>query len=76
MSTENNKSRVPWFLLPFWAIWQLVAWIIGLTGRIVAMIIGLVFMIVGVIASLTVIGAIIGVPLFIIGLLLVLRGIF
>jgi hypothetical protein len=36
----------------------------------------LVFILVGVILSLTVIGAIVGIPLAIVGLLLFLRGIF
>jgi len=40
------------------------------------MVIGLVFIVVGVIVSLTVIGAIVGVPMAIIGILLFLRGIF
>jgi len=40
------------------------------------MILGFVLMIVGVIVSLTVIGAIVGVPLAIVGLLLFLKGIF
>jgi hypothetical protein len=71
MTTESEKRHVPWFLWPFWAIWQLVAWIIGLTGRLVAVILGLALMIVGVVLSLTVIGAIFGIPLFLIGVLLV-----
>ena len=40
------------------------------------MVLGLVFIVVGIILSLTFIGAIIGIPLAIIGLLLLLRGIF
>jgi hypothetical protein len=74
--TAQEKKHVPWFLWPFWAIWELVAWILKLTGRLVAVLLGLVLMIAGAMVSLTVIGIFIGVPLFIIGLLLVLRGIF
>jgi hypothetical protein len=74
--TANDEKRVPWFLWPFWAIWQLVAWIVGLTGRLVAVVLGLVLMIAGVVISLTVIGAIIGIPFFLVGLLLVFRGLF
>jgi len=76
MSAENNHKHVPWFLWPFWAIWRLVEFILVLTGRLVAVILGLVFMLVGFIVSLTVIGAILGVPLFLFGLLLVFRGLF
>ena len=75
MSTENEK-HVPWYLWPFWAIWMLLTGILKLTGRLVAVILGLALMVVGVVVSLTVIGAIIGVPLFITGLLLALRGFF
>jgi len=75
MSTQT-KQHIPWFLWPFAALWKLLAVIVELTGRFVAMVLGIVFIIVGVIVSLTIIGAIVGVPLAFIGLLLVLRGIF
>jgi hypothetical protein len=58
------------------ALWKLIAGIVEFTGRFVAMVLGIVFMIVGAIVSLTIIGAIVGVPLAIIGLLMFLRGIF
>jgi hypothetical protein len=31
MSTESQDKKVPWYLWPFWAIWRLLAWIVGLT---------------------------------------------
>ncbi len=71
-----HRHGIPWYLWPFTAIWALLATIGGLTGRFVAMVLGLVLIVVGVIVSLTVIGAIIGIPLAIIGLLLFLKGIF
>ncbi len=76
--SAHDKSRrgVPLLLWPFWAIWKLVETILLLTGRLVAVILGLVMMILGVVISLTVIGAIIGIPLFLIGLLLIFRGLF
>ena len=74
--TTIHKHHIPWYLWPFAAIWQLIATIVGMTGRFVAMVLGLVFIIVGVIVSLTVIGAIVGIPMAIIGLLLFLKGIF
>lgn len=70
------KSRIPWYLWPFIALWKLLAVIVELTGRFVAMVLGLVLILVGSIVSLTIIGAIVGIPLAIIGLLLLLRGIF
>ena len=74
--TMTHKHRIPLYLWPFTALWQLLATIVGLTGRFVAMVLGLVFIIVGVIVSLTVVGAIVGIPMAIIGLLLFLKGIF
>lgn len=73
--TEHRK-HVPWFLYPFWLIWRLVVWIIEATGRLVGAILGLVLMIVGVVVSLTVVGLIVGVPLFIFGMMLVGRSLF
>ncbi len=72
----KEKRSIPWYLWPFVAIWRLLATIVELTGRFVAMILGLVFLIVGVLVSFTIIGAIIGIPMAIIGVLLFLRGIF
>ena len=74
--TTHEKHHIPWYLWPFAAIWKLVAVIVEMTGRLVAMILGIELMIEGVIVSLTLIGAIVGIPLAIIGLLLFLKGIF
>ena len=74
--THYAKKHIPWFLWPFVAIWKLIAVIVEMTGRFLAMVLGVVFIIVGVIVSLTIVGAIVGIPLAIIGLLLLLRGIF
>ena len=76
MSAVSEKKHVPWYLWPFWAIWRLVGLILQITGRVLAVVLGLVLMLAGALVSLTVIGAIIGVPLFIVGLLLVFRGLF
>lgn len=74
--TTQIKQHIPWYLWPFAALWKLLAVIVELTGRFVAMVLGLVLILVGGIVSLTVIGAIIGIPLAVVGLLLLLRGIF
>ena len=75
MKTQT-KGHTPWYLWPFAALWKLLAVIVEMTGRFVAMVIGIVFIIVGVLISLTIVGALVGIPLAIIGLLLLLRGIF
>ena len=74
MTARKHHSHWAWW--PFRALWTLIATIVELTGRLVAMILGFVFILVGLIVSLTIVGAIIGIPLAIIGFLLVLRGIF
>lgn len=72
--TEEKKT--PWYMWPFVAVWRLVTWVFELTGRFVAVILGLVLILVGTLLSLSVVGAIIGVPLGVFGILLVLRGLF
>lgn len=74
--TTETKKHIPWYLWPFAALWKLLATIVELTGRFLAMVLGIVFIVVGIIISLTIVGAIVGIPLAIIGLLLLLRGIF
>ncbi|HEX6607504.1 MAG TPA: hypothetical protein VF276_11380 [Chloroflexia bacterium] len=69
-------SNTPWYLWPFVALWRLVAGIIGLTGRLVAVLLGVVLFVAGGLLTLTVVGAIAGIPLMIIGVLLIVRGIF
>ena len=63
-------------LAPFVAVWRLVAAIVTVTGRLLAVLLGVVLMIVGVIATVTIVGAVIGIPVFLFGLLLVFRGLF
>ena len=69
-------SNTPWYLWPVVALWRLVAAIIGLTGRLVAVLLGIVLMIGGGLLTMTVVGAVAGIPLMIVGLLLIARGIF
>ncbi len=71
-----RAKRIPWPLWPFYALWRLVTLILGVTGRLVAVVLGVVFMIVGGILTLTIVGAIVGIPLMIFGFTLLLRGLF
>ncbi len=59
-------------MLPF----KLVEFILKFSGRMMAVILGLVFLAIGIALSLTIIGAIFGVPLAIIGFLMIIRGFF
>ena len=61
---------------PFTAFWKLVGSIMNLTGRLIAVILGFSFLIIGVILSFSIIGAIIGIPLVILGFTMIIRGFF
>ena len=63
-------------LWPFAAIWRLVSFVFELAGRLLAIVLGVVLMILGVVVSLTVIGAVVGIPMILFGMLLVVRGFF
>ena len=69
-----QKKKTPCLLVPFVALWDLIIYIVSLTGRLVAVLLGMVFLILGVILTITVIGAIVGIPMIIFGLLLIVRG--
>ncbi len=73
---DKDEKKNHWLLWPFVGIWKLFEWIVEFTGRLVAVILGLALMIVGIVVSLTVIGAIVGIPILFVGLMLTIRGIF
>jgi hypothetical protein len=72
----DNKRNYPWIFWPFVALWDLLAFILRTTGRIIGAVIGLVLMIAGGALTVTFIGAPIGIPLAVFGFLLVLRSLF
>lgn len=72
----HRHHRVHWFFRPFRALWKLLAGLIGLTGRLVAVVLGAALMLAGGLVSLTVVGAVVGIPLAVLGLMIVLRGLF
>ncbi len=72
----EEKRETPWYLWPFVALWRLVTGIVELTGRLLAILLGLLLMIVGTLLSLTIIGAVLGIPLILFGCLLIIRGLF
>ncbi|HZD56087.1 MAG TPA: hypothetical protein VE136_05160 [Anaerolineales bacterium] len=75
MSSET-KRKVPLLLWPFWAIWRLLTLILNLTGRLIAVVLGVALMIVGAILIVTIVALPIGIPIAVIGFLMVLRGLF
>ncbi len=73
---KSTAARTPWYLWPFVMLWRFVTWVLGLTGRLIAVVLGLILLIVGVLVSLTVVGAVVGIPVGLLGFLLILRGLF
>ena len=68
-----GQSCLQWLLrLPF----RLMALVMKLAGRAVLLVVGIIMIVVGAIISLTVIGACLGLPLILLGFLLVIRGLF
>ena len=72
----ETKRKVPLLLWPFYAMMQLVIWILKVTGRLLGFLLGMVMIVVGIALSATVIGAILGVPLVILGGMLAFKSIF
>lgn len=74
--TEPDKSGVPVFLWPFYAIWRLLTFVLEMVGRLLCGILGIAVMAAGVAISLSVIGAPFGIPLTALGFLLLIRALF
>jgi hypothetical protein len=72
---RSARESAPWIFWPIAALWDLVAFVLGLTGRLVGAVVGLLLLVIGLALSITVILIPIGVPLAIVGFLLVLRSI-
>ena len=75
----NNSEMIGWedmmtavLLFPL----RLLTWVVKLTGRFLAILIGLLFVVLGGILIATGIGAILGLPLVVVGAALMLRGLF
>jgi hypothetical protein len=75
MTFDRGRS-VPLLLWPFHALVGLLAFVLEATGRLVCAALGFVSLGVGVLLTLTLIGAPIGVPMAVLGLLLLVRSIF
>ncbi len=74
--SRSARASAPWIFWPIAALWDLLAFILGLTGRLVGVVLGLTLLCVGFLLSITVILLPIGVPLIIVGFLLLLRSVF
>ena len=74
--SDSADSGVPWILWPFYAIWKILTLILNITGRIICALIGIAMMVAGVAVSMSIVGAVIGIPLASFGFLLSVRALF
>lgn len=74
--TNATENQVPWILWPFYAVWKMLTFILNVTGRIFCAILGLIMMAAGVGLSLSIVGAVAGIPLAAFGFLLAVRALF
>jgi hypothetical protein len=74
--SNSTDTRVPVLLWPFYAIWQLLTFVLKVVGRLIGSMLGLGFMIAGVAITMSDVGAPIGIPLASVGFLLKLRAVF
>ncbi len=72
--SHHRTSLGSVLLWPIVALLRLIEGIIVLGGRFLVMVLGMVFIFVGVLVSLTIVGAIIGIPLALVGALMIFRG--
>ncbi len=73
---SHAERSVPWFLWPFRAVWRLVTFVLEITGRILCGILGIALVALGSLITLTIVGAPVGVPLVLLGVLLLARALF
>ncbi len=73
---SHAESGVPWILWPFYALWRLVTFILNATGRLICAVLGIALMVVGSTVTLTIVGAPLGIPLILLGVLLLARALF
>ncbi len=72
----QTEKRVPLLLWPFYAIWRFLTFILSVVGRLLCAILGLALMMGGGAITLSVIGAPVGIPLAVLGFLLLVRALF
>jgi len=74
--SEDPERSSPWIFWPFVVVWRLLTLIVRITGRIICAVLGLAFMAIGVTIALSIVGAPLGVPVAVLGMLLLVRAMF
>ncbi len=73
LPSRGVKLLVLW---PFTLAWRLATLITNIIGIVLALVFGLVLMGVGILLSSTIVGAVVGIPLGVLGLLLLVRALY
>ena len=73
---DSTQNHVPLLLWPFYAIWRLLTFILGIIGRLLCALLGIGIMVAGVAITLSVVGEPLGIPLASLGFLLLIRALF
>lgn len=76
MSDTSRMMPHSYLTWPFRMLWWVAGCLIHLTGCLLAVGLGILFMAIGLLLISSFFGAIIGIPLFILGTLLLIRGLF
>ena len=70
MTANTHQKYVPWILWPIYLPLKIAFFIISLCGRFIGLVLAAIFILLGKFLTATIIGAIIGLPLLLIGIAL------
>lgn len=74
--SRTARRRTPWWAWPIVLLWRAVTRLANLLGIAATLAVGVVLMIVGALLIQSIVGFFLGAPLFVVGLLLVARGLY
>ena len=76
MAQHIHRRGPAWYWRPIAGAWRAASFVERRFGIIAAMLAGVVLMLAGLIMSLTIAGAVIGIPMFILGAILIARSLY
>jgi hypothetical protein len=74
--SDSSDKQVPILLWPFYAVWRLLTFVVELIGRMLCGLLGFALMFAGIAITITVLAAPVGIPIAVLGFLLLVRAIF
>jgi len=76
VTAVRPKRKIPLLLWPVVLLWRLATFVATLTGIVMALMLGFVLMVIGLALTSSLVGGVIGIPMFLFGLLLLVRGLY